>query len=157
MKKPALATLIPNPRERRLVVGTVVFVAVVLVFTVGVRPALKTLAAAPAERERLDAQLQSMQRLAAEAKSLRATPPVSPAQAQLALKAASERLGSAGRLVIQGDRATLTLDNATTNQIRDWLAEVRSGARARPTEATLARSSNGYSGTIVVVLQGGAA
>jgi general secretion pathway protein M len=39
--------------------------------------------------------------------------------------------------------------------LRDWLAEVRSSARARPLEANLARGPLGYSGSIVVALPGG--
>ena len=38
--------------------------------------------------------------------------------------------------------------------MRGWLAEVRSGARARPVEANLTRGAEGYSGTIVVALPG---
>ena len=47
-----------------------------------------------------------------------------------------------------------TLQGVSTSQLRDWLAEARSGARARPVEARLARAAEGYSGTIVVALGG---
>jgi general secretion pathway protein M len=109
---------------------------------------------APARIDALDAQLQTMQRLAAEAKELRAAPAVSTTQSGAALKAASDRLGEQGRLVLQGERAVLTLNGASTEQLRGWLAEARSGARARPVEATLTRGPNGYSGTIVVAIGG---
>jgi general secretion pathway protein M len=95
-----------------------------------------------------------MKQLAAEAGELRATPPVNLEQSTAALKAASERLGDKARLSIQGDRAVLTLNGAGTAQLRGWLAEVRSGARARPVEATLSRGGSGYSGNIVVALGG---
>ena len=79
------------------------------------------------------------------------TPPVTNEQAAAALRAATERLGEQGKLVLQAERAILTLNNAGTGALRDWLAEARSGARARPLEATLTRGGQGYSGTLVVV------
>ena len=48
--------------------------------------------------------------------------------------------------------ATLTLTGATGEDIRQWLTEARGGARARPIEATLARSGDGYSGTLIVAI-----
>jgi general secretion pathway protein M len=128
--------------------------ALYVVFAAAVQPAWRTLRQAPAQLEALDNELQAMQRLAAEARELRATPPVNAEQSAAALKAASDRLGDKARLSLQGDRAVLTLNGAGTAQLRDWLAEVRSGARARPVEATLSRGNSGYSGTIVVALEG---
>lgn len=141
-------------RERRLVVAAGLVVAVFLLYTIALRPALRTLAAAPAQLDALDGQLQSMQRMAAEAKDLRAAPPVNAGQSQAALKAASDRLGTKARLTLQGDRATLTLNGVGTAQLSAWLAEVRSGARARPVEANLSRGASGYNGTIVVTIGG---
>jgi general secretion pathway protein M len=70
-------------------------------------------------------------------------------QAAAALKTATDRLGAAGRLSLQGDRASLTLTNVASDDLYDWLTEVRSAARSRPIEpacrapakATAARSS----------------
>lgn len=141
-------------RERRLVLLAGGLLAAYLVIAIAIRPAWRTLLAAPAQLDLLDAQLHGMQRLATETQELRATPPVNPAQAQAALKAATDRLGDRGKLALQGERAVLTLDNAGTEALRGWLAEVRSGARARPVEATLTRGASGYTGTIVVALGG---
>ncbi|BAL94140.1 type II secretion system protein GspM [Rubrivivax gelatinosus] len=142
------------PRERVLVAAATTVVLLYLVFAVAVQPAWRTLNAAPAKLEALDTELQAMGRLAAEARELRAAPPVNAEQAAAALRAASERLGPQGKLSLQGERAVLTLDNAGTAELQAWLAEVRSGARARPVEATLTRGATGYSGTIVVALGG---
>ncbi len=142
------------PRERRLIVTAAVLVVVFLVWVIALRPAWRTLAAAPAQLDALDGQLQAMQRMAAEAKDLRAAPPVNAGQSQAALKAASDRLGAKARLTLQGDRATLTLNGVGTAQLSAWLAEVRSGARARPVEANLSRAASGYNGTIVVTIGG---
>ena len=81
-------------------------------------------------------------------------PALNSSQAAAALRSASDALGAAGRLQIVGDRATLTLTAASSTQLRDWLAEARSAARARPLEANLTRGPQGYSGSIVVVLPG---
>jgi general secretion pathway protein M len=124
------------------------------VWAVALAPALRTLARAPVELDALDLQLQAMQRQAAEAQQLRAVPPVNADLASAALKAATERLGERGRLSLQGERATLTLTGVGTQALRDWLAEARSGARARPLEANLTRGEAGYSGTLVLAIGG---
>jgi general secretion pathway protein M len=141
-------------RDRRLSALAGSVLGLFITWTLAVQPAWRTLQAAPAQRDALDAQWQAMQRLAAEAKELRGAPPVSIEQSSAALQAATERLGNKGRLSVQGERAVLTLQGASTSQLRDWLAEARSGARARPVEARLTRAAQGYSGTVVVALGG---
>lgn len=141
-------------RDRRLMVLAGTVLALFIAWTVAVQPALRTLQSAPTQREALDGQWQAMQRLAAESKELLGAPPVNVEQSSAALQAATQRLGDNGRLALQGERAVLTLQGASTSQLRDWLAEARSGAPARPVEARLARAAEGYSGTIVVALGG---
>ena len=141
-------------RERRLVAVAAAVLGLYLVWALAVQPARRTIERAAAEREVLEAQWQGMLRLADEAQQLRAAPPVSAEEAQDALEAATERLGAAGRIMVQGNRAVLTLNGVGTSALRDWLAEVRSGARARPVEATLARGAQGYNGTLVVAIGG---
>jgi general secretion pathway protein M len=109
---------------------------------------------APARIATLQGQQQEMRALASEARELRAAPALQLEQSTLALKAASDRLGTNGRLSLQGERAVLTLTGASSEQLREWLAEARSGARARPVEAQLSRSAQGYSGSIVLALGG---
>jgi general secretion pathway protein M len=142
-------------RERRLIALGGSVLVLYLVFVVAVQPAWRTVRSAPAQLDALDAELQTMQRLASEVGELRATPPVNAAQSMTALKAASERLGDKAKLSIQGERAVLTLNGAGTEELRSWLAEARSGARARPVEATLTRGASGYSGSIVVAVGSG--
>ena len=144
------------PRERLYASAGLGILLLYLLFALAVRPAWRTLATAPTRLDGLDAELQQMKRLAAETQELRSAPPVNSEQSTAALKAATERLGDKGKLVLQGDRAVLTLNGAGTAQLRDWLAEARSGARARPVEANLTRSGDGYNGSIVVAVGGGA-
>lgn len=142
------------PRERAGVGAAVVALALLLTWTVLIAPAWRTLRESPAEIERLDAQLRQMQRHALEAKELKGTNPVSAAQSAVALKAATDRLGDRARLAVLGDRATLTLNGVSADALRQWLAEARSGARARAVEAQLARGPQGYTGTLIVTLGG---
>lgn len=143
-----------SARDRRLLALAGTVLGLFITWSLAVQPAWRTLQVAPVQRDALDGQWQAMQRLAAEAKDLRAAPPVSIEQSSAALRAATERLGDQGRLAMQGERAVLTLQGVSTSQLRDWLAEARSGARARPVEARLTRAAQGYSGTVVVALGG---
>ena len=140
------------PRERLGLSLAAALLGLLLVWQLGVASAWRTLREAPQQMDHLDAQLQDMQRLAGEAQALRAVATVSAAQAALALTAATEHLGAAGKLSMQGERATLTLNNASSEQLRAWLDEARSAARARPIEAQLQRGPIGYTGTLVLSL-----
>lgn len=139
-------------RERRLLAVGGAVLLLGLLWAVVVQPAWRTLQRAPTEMEALDAQLLAMRALAIEAEQLRAAPPVSSEQAAAVLKSAVERLGTKAKLSLQGDRAVLTLTAIEPGALTSWLAEVRSGARARPLEANLTRAGAGYTGTLVLGL-----
>ncbi len=141
-------------RERRALTGVAVLVLLALVWLIGVQPAWRTLRSAPAELARLDLQWQAMQRQAADARALRDAPTITQAAAVQALQGATQRLGLSGRLSLQGDRAVLTVQDLDPALLRDWLTEVRSGARARPLEANLTRGANGFNGSVVVAIGG---
>ena len=142
------------PRERQALAAVLIVLSLFVVWSALIAPALLTVREAPARLDRLDAQLQQMQRVATESAALRGVAPVSSAQAALALKAASDRLGERARLTLQGERASLALTGVDTDALRAWLQEARSGARARPVEAQLQRGPQGYSGTLSVTLGG---
>jgi general secretion pathway protein M len=115
---------------------------------------VSTLRSAPAQLEALDAQLLQMRGMAAEVRDLRNATPVPAAQAGLAIKAAAERQGDKVRLSLQNERALLTLQNASPEQLRALLVEARNAARARPIEAQLTRGPTGFNGTLVLSLGG---
>lgn len=144
-------------RERRALAIAAWVLGLFLIWVLAFAPAWRTARAAPAQLDRLDAQLQQMQRLANDARELRVTPTLNSSQSAAALRAATDALGAAGRLQVAGDRATLTLTGVNGTQLRDWLAEARTSARARPLEATLTRGPQGYAGSIVVALPSGGA
>jgi general secretion pathway protein M len=141
-------------RDRRIAKLGALVVAVALIWLIGVQPALRTVREAPSQLDSLDAELQQMQLLAAESRTLRAAPAVAPAQAATALSAATARLGARARLVLQGERAIVTLTGVDSESLRNLLTEVRSTARARPIEAQLVRRATGYDGTLTLGLGG---
>ena len=141
-------------RERRGLTLALLALFLFGVWAALVQPAWRTLRETPAQLDQLESQLQQMQRVAAESRGLRGAAPVTIAQASLALKSATDRLGDKAKLTQQGDRATLTLNGVSPDGLRSWLNEARSAARARPVEAQLVRAANGYSGTLVVNLVG---
>ncbi len=140
------------PRERYLVSAAVFVVVAYLIWLLFIAPAARTLRTAPIELDRLEAQLQTMQRLAAEARTLRGAPSVSPAQATEPLRVATQRLGNRASISFQGERATLTLNGVTGQALRDWLDEARSAARARAVDVQLNRTPEGYAGLVVLTL-----
>jgi len=141
-------------RERQALGAGFVALVVVLIWLTLVQPAWRTLREAPAQLDEIDRQLQQIRVTATEVTTLRSVAPVSAPQAAAALKAATDRLGAQGRLSLQGDRASLTLTNVASDDLYDWLTDARSAARSRPIEASLSRTRQGYSGTIVVTLGG---
>ncbi|MDN3921153.1 type II secretion system protein GspM [Roseateles violae] len=143
-----------DEREQLLLKLGAAAIGLLLVWLVAVQPAWRTLRQAPARLEQLELQLQDMQGLAQEARELRATPPVAPAQATQALQAASSHLGAGARLSISGDRAMLTLSGVDSAALQAWLGEVRNAARARVISAQLQRGPQGFSGTLVLALSG---
>jgi general secretion pathway protein M len=142
------------PRERQLIAAMVAALALLALWMIAIQPALRTLREAPLELARLDQQWQQTQLAAFEVESLRSATAVPPAQAGEALRAATDRLGSKAKLVVQGDRATVTFTGVAFEDLRAWLGEARSGARARPVEAQLLKAATGYSGSISVVMSG---
>lgn len=146
------------PRERQMAQVAAALVLLTVLVLVFIRPALKSMQQTPAQLREISTQVGRMRAMADEAQVLRQQPPVPPVQAEAALKAATERLGPAARMSIQGDRATVEFTKVLGASLADWLAEVRVAARARPLEANLAQSEPGhYSGTVVLGLAPGQA
>ncbi len=139
-------------RERSLVTWVGALLGALLLWALAVRPAWTAAQESVRRLPQLDAQLTEMQRLAVESRELRGVPRLQLQQASAALKTASDAMGAAGKLTLAGERGTLTLTNATGDQVQRWLVDARTTARARTIEAKLTRAAAGYSGTIVVAL-----
>ena len=142
-------------RERALLGLALALVLGALLWALAIAPAWRVLRSAPAQLEALDVQWQAMQGLAAEARELRAIPPVPLAQAQAALTAAAQRLGDKARLGLQGERAVLDVNGLAGEALAAWLAEVRASARVRVTTAQLNRQPDGvYRGKLELAIGG---
>ena len=143
------------PRERRSVQAALALVAVALLWWVGIGPALHTLSAADAQHRSLDAQLQTMHSLQAEAQALQAQPKLSFDDALKAVElAVKSELGGSGQINVTGERVTVSLKNTPADALARWLAQVRINARALPTEARLVRSQVGNLSTPVTTWDG---
>lgn len=129
-------------REQTLVLAAAGLVVVALLWWVALAPALQTLRAAPARHAALDAQLQHMQSLQAEALQLQSAPRARGGDALRTLQTSlAQQLGASAQLTSAGDRATVTLKAAPADALAQWLTQVRTTARAVPLEAKLTRSA----------------
>ena len=140
------------PRERLALTLAAWTVGLGLLWTVGLQQPLQKGLEAQARLARLEEQTLAMQRLAAEARALKAVSPLPAGQAEQALQAATERLAAKGRLQRQGERAVLQVDGVGPAELQAWWAQARAGARARVVEMQLARNERGLTGTLTVTL-----
>ncbi len=140
-------------RERRLAALAVAVVALALVWAFGIAPALKTLAAAPAQLEKLDAQLLSMAKLAAQAKGLQNRPAVAREDALRTLESSlQQRLGASAQLSVSGERVSVILKGAAPDVLAQWLSQARMTSRVVATQAKLTRGASGWDGSLVLEL-----
>jgi len=142
------------PREQAMVAGATALVLLALIWWIALAPALRTLGAAGEQHRALDAQLQHVQRLQAQARAMQAQPRQGHEEAMRQLEQAiRQQLGTSARYSIAGDRVTVTLSNTPAPALAQWLTQVRSNARALPGEARLTRNaSGGWDGSLVLTL-----
>jgi general secretion pathway protein M len=142
------------PREKTLVAAATALVLLALIWFIALGPALATLRGADEKHRALDAQLQQMRSLQTQAKSLQSQPRQSHDEAVRLLElSVRQRLGTTGRVLIAGDRATVTLTGTGADALAQWLTQARVNARATPGEAHLSRNAAGmWEGTLVLTL-----
>jgi general secretion pathway protein M len=142
------------PREQALVGAAAAVVALALLWWIALAPAIATLRSADAQHRSLDAQLQHMRRLQSQAKAMQSQPRQNPREAMRQLEAAIHgQLGVSARYIIAGDRVTVTLTNAAPAALAQWLTQVRTNARAIPSDAKLTRNAaGGWDGSLVLTL-----
>ncbi|MBB1604535.1 type II secretion system protein GspM [Variovorax sp. UMC13] len=133
-------------REQRLVQGMVALLLLALLWWVGLAPALRTLATAPAAHAELDAQLQRMSALQIQAKALQSQPRASRDEALRAIESSVQQsLGSNAQIQVagSGEGVLVTLRGTSADGLAQWLAQARGNARAVPREVHLTRSQAG--------------
>lgn len=131
-------------RERRLVTLGAALVGLALVWWIVLAPALKTLREAPAEHAKLDAQLQQMNTLQAQAKALQSQPRANRDEAMKALEGSVRAdLGPTAQIQQQGggEGVNVVIRAVPAEALAKWLAQARGNARAVPREVHLTRSS----------------
>lgn len=146
-------------RERRLVLLAGTVVALAVLWWLAIAPPLATLKTAAAERAALRMELAQMQALAQEARALQALPTLSHDEARRALEqATTQHLAGSATLSVLGEQAQVQIDGAAADALAQWLAAVRSNARAIPIQANLksaAADADGpvrWSGALTLVL-----
>ena len=142
------------PREQHLVGGAAGLVAAALLWWLLLAPPLATLRAAEGQHRALDAQLQRMLGLQAQARALQAQPRQSADEAGRLLESTvREKLGTNARMTIAGERVTIALTGAPAEALGQWLTQARTNARVLPVEAKLTRNAVGlWDGTLVLAL-----
>jgi general secretion pathway protein M len=144
-------------REKVWVAAAGAVIALLLVWLIAIRPALSTLRTAEQQQRTLDGQLQHMRILQAQAQALQAQPKQNREEALRLLElSVRQRLGTAARTQITGNRVTVTLTGAAPEAVAQWLSQARVNARALPGEARLNRNAGGlWEGTLVLTLPPG--
>ena len=142
-----------SPREQRLLLAALALVLAAALWWLGLAPALATLRSAEQQHPVLEAQLQQMQRLQAQAKALQAQPAMSLNEARRLLEASLKPLGATAQLAVVGERVTVNLKGASPDDLAQWLVQARLNARAVPSEAHLLRGVAGtWDGLLVLNL-----
>jgi general secretion pathway protein M len=146
-----------NAREQGLVRLAAALVLLALVWLLAINPALRTLRAAQSQGPLLRAQLQDMLLLQAQAQALQAQPGAQALDAKSLVEASLPGLSESARMVIAGDRATVTFQSGSADALAQWLGQVRLNAHALPLELHLGQSKGLWKGSVVLQLPARAA
>ena len=144
-------------RERAWIVAALALALAGLLWQLMLAPSLKTLRTATAQAATLDAQLQRMRSLQAQASALQKQAPLTHDEAVRALNLATRQtLGGTAQVSVNADRVSVTLQSARADALATWLAQARLNARATPTEARLTHVATAggvvWSGVLVMGL-----
>ncbi len=165
MKWPELLTLVRSrwqqlaPREQSLISFAALLLAVLVVWWVLVSPALRVVRQSDQQTQTLQARLQRMQSLQAQAQALQGRPVIGFDEAVRALeRVTQDTLADTARLTLVGERASVTVQGSSADALSQWLTQARLNARAVPLEAQLQREDSDqgavWRGTLVLDLPG---
>jgi general secretion pathway protein M len=141
-------------REQRLLMAALALVLGAALWWLALAPALATLRSAQTQHLLQDAQLQTMHSLQAQAQLLQAQPPLNPGESRRLLEVIVKALGANAQLNVLGERATITLKDASATVLAQCLTQARLNARTLPVEAHLVRNAAGtWDGTLVLTLR----
>jgi len=128
-----------------------------LLWQLGIAPGLATLRSADAQARALSTQMQAMQAMQSQAQAVQQQPALGFDESLRALTAATRQtLGPGAQLLVSGERASVTLKDASPEALAEWLAQARLNAHSAPVEARLSRgtASGGpvWNGVLVMAL-----
>jgi len=142
-----------SPREQRLIQVAAAVLGLSLLWWLGIAPALKVLKTAPAQHQKLDAQLQTMQQLQAQTQNLRAQKTLTANEAKELLTQSLKPLAEHAQMTVQVQRVNISLNQVAPEALSQLLATLRQNARMAPTEAHLQRNPAGtWEGALILQL-----
>ncbi|MDD2924318.1 type II secretion system protein GspM [Rhodoferax sp.] len=142
-------------REQRSLILALVVVALALLWWLALAPALAVWRSADSQRVALEAQLQQMLGLQAQARALQALPTLNAPEARRALEEALKPLGTGAQMTQQMDRLNVTLKGVPAQALAQWLSACRQNAHLVPVETHLRRAAAGaavWDGSVVFAL-----
>ncbi len=138
-------------REKTIVGFAIFLVLFAFIWLVLISPALQTLKTAPAQHLVLDQEIQAIQKMALEAKSIQAEPQEMPANFELSLKSLSENiLPGKTNISTSGDRVTIALNGVSGQSLSQWLEAIRTELHSKPQDAQLKYVEMQWQGTVVL-------
>ncbi len=142
-----------SAREQKALLLALWIVLVAVLWWFAIDPARRILLAAPAQRRQLEIELQQMQSLQTQARTLQAQPKIGYDEARRLLEASVRPMGAAAQLLVSGERVSVTLKAVSADALAQWLTQVRLNVRAVPSEARLVRNAAGtWDGSLVLDL-----
>lgn len=135
-------------RERAMLGAALAVVLAALLWWLAVAPALATLRQFDTRSGELDLQVQHMQALRQQARSLQEGQAVgiSPAAAMRSLQNATPQLlGKSAQVNVAGDRATVRFQRVAPEAFGQWIAQMREQARATPVQLDIERTERSAS------------
>ncbi len=144
-------------REKNWLWLAFVMLLIALLWFVLLAPAIATLRSADAQARTLDAQLERMRAMQLEAVAMQKQPVRNYAEALRALTSVTTHvLGTSAKLLVVGDRASVTLQEGSADGLAQWLTDARVNAQSVPLEAKLTRSpetgATRWNGVVVMSL-----
>lgn len=136
-------------REKAMLLIALALVSASLVWAIALAPALQRLHNAAAQGAQVQAQLQAMRRMQAQALALQAKAPLSQSEAAAALSnSVLQAFGASADITVRGSDAQVSLRNVSAEDLAQWLAAARTNARAVPLQARLVRNGAHWSGSL---------
>lgn len=146
-----------TPRDKSMLLLGAGVMGFSMIWWLLLSPAISVLKSADEQHRQLNAQLQSMSNLAAQAQALQSRPKVSFDDAKRMLDTlVKNNFGDHAQVAVAGERATVTLKAVAPEVLISWLTQVRVDARALPIETKLTRNTSAttavWDGVVVLAL-----